>query len=65
MEKRKGRVILLCLSCFSLADFKERQGSEFCYISIVSAASKIDAIWFLYIESGCTTPYRSKEYNGY
>ena len=27
-----------------------------CYISIISGASKIDAIWFLYIESGCTTP---------
>jgi hypothetical protein len=25
------------------------------YISIISAASKIDAIWFLYIESACMT----------
>jgi len=33
-----------------------------CYISIVSGASKIDAIWFLYIESACMTSFDNLQY---
>ena len=44
--------------------FKKGHGSEYCYISIVSGASKIDAIWFLYIESSVFILHMSRELVG-
>ena len=35
----------------------EAKSFVFCYLSIISCASKIDAIWFLYIESGSMTSF--------